>query len=685
MRGVGVIPSSLSRVPTLFASQVSLRQVSGTNVDLLRLQQQLSTLKRVNSPSDDPVASTLIDRLNREIASTEQRERNLTHASSTLGQIDSIIGQLNESVREARQIASSQIGVGSDATTRRQQAGVIDSIIREVFGAMNRDYAGVQLFAGSKSTTRPIEEFRGGFRYLGEGDGLLTELGDSANFPITLPADTVIGSLSSRVKGSIDLNPRVTADTKVSDLRGNAQGRSLGSLTVTIDPGTTPVSVAVDLSSARTVGDIATMLESAIRQADPAALTGSFPGGVNVLNTGLGFNISPAYALTFSDGPSGSTAQALSLSGFTFDSTNPFNTDPQADLNPVVTDGTRLGDLLPVGVTPTFGGIVFTAGGRTGTVTTSATMTVGEFKEAVKRLNLGVRAEINASGEGLDILNEVAGQRLSVSESTPNAASWLGLRSLMTTTPTSVFNDGRGVEIADGFIHPITGLPDPSKNVDFRVRLSNGTSFEVDLVPGDLASVQGVLDRINASAALAGLTIGSGPGQFEARLSTTGNGIELSDTLGGASAVTVTNLNGRGAEDLGLLDGTGSAGPPASLRGSDRTSVRVDSLLTTLIELRDALQNNDERGITFAGSKLEDDLDRLAAAQATVGGRARRVEDALDKLKDTDTLNKAVKSQLEDLDVIEASSRFALLQTQLQAGYAVTAQTRQLSLINFLR
>ncbi len=679
------IPSHLGRVPTLLASQVSLRQVSATNVDLLRLQEQLSTLKRVNRPSDDPVAATLIDRLNREIASTDQRERNLTHAGSTLGQIDTIIGQLNESVREAKQIASSQIGVGSDATTRRQQAGVIDSIIREVFGAMNRDYAGVQLFAGSKTATRPLEEFRGGFRYLGEGEGLTTELGDSANFPITLPADAVVGALSSRVKGSVDLNPRLTAATKVSDLRGYAQDRTLGSLTVTIDPGGTPVSVVVDLSQAKTMGDVADVIESAIRQADAGALTGAYPAGVDVLNTGLGFNISAGYTVTFSDGPSGATASALSLSGFNFTSANPFNTDPQADLNPVITDETRLGDLLPGGVSPTFGGIVFTAGGRSGTITTTSAMTVGEFKEAVKRLNLGVRAEINASGEGLDILNEVAGQRLSVSESTANAASSLGLRSLMTTTATSVFNDGRGVEIADGVIHPITGLPDASKNVDFRVRLSNGVTFDVDLVPGDMASVQGVLDRINASAAGAGLTVGTGPGQFIARLSTTGNGIELSDTLGGASAVSVTKLNGRAAEDLGLLDGAGTTGTPASLTGSDRTSVRVDGLLTTLIELRDALQNDDVRGITFAGSRLEDDLERLAAAQATVGGRARRVEDALDKLKETDTLNKAVKSQLEDLDVIEASSRFALLQTQLQAGYSVTARTRELSLINFLR
>lgn len=682
---MGAIPSFNGRVPTYYASQVNLRQVSGTNVDLLKVQGQLSTLKRVNRPSDDPVASTLIDRLNREIASTDQRERNLTHASSTLNTIDQIIGQLNDSVRDAKQIASSQVGVGSDTGTRRQQAEVINATIKEVFAAMNRDYAGIRLFAGSASSTKPISEFNGGFRYHGEGHGLTTDLGDGVDFPITVPADLAVGALSARVKGTVDLNPRVTAATKVSDLRGNALGQRLGSLTVNIDPGTGPVSALVDLSNADTVGDVADLIESAIRQTDAGALTGVYPTGVDVLDTGLGLNISAGYSITFTDGPTGTTAQALSLKGFTFNAGSPFNTAPGADLNPMVTDETLLGDLLPGGVSPTFGGVVFTAGGRSGSVTTSATMTVGEFKEAVKRLNLGVRVEINGSKDSIDVLNEVAGQRMSVSESTSGAATTLGIRTLQAGMATSVFNDGRGVDIADGAVNPITGLPDAAKNVDFRVTLSNGASFDVDLVAADMGSVQGVLDRINASAASAGQSIGTGAGQFIARLSTSGNGIELSDTHGGGSPVSVSSLNGRAAEDLGLLDGGATGGTPAVLAGSDRTSVRVDGLLGTLIELRDALLNDDVRGITLAGGRLDADLDRLATAQGTVGGRVRRVEDAVLKLKDTDELNKSVKSQMEDLDVIEASGRFALLQTQLQAGYSVVAQTRQLSLINFLR
>lgn len=683
---MSIIPSNLGRVPTLLASQVTLRQVSGTNAELLRLQSQVSTLRRVNRPSDDPVASTLIDRINRDLGASEQYQRNLTHAAGTLNSIDQVLGQLADSVNEVKQIASSQVGVGSDAATRRQQASVIDSYIRELYDSMNRDLAGIQLFAGSRSATRPVEVFGNGYRYVGgpPGSGLGTELGPGIDFPITISADTAVGSLNGRVTGSVALDAGLSLSTPVSALRGNALGQSLGSLTVSIDPGGGPVSVTIDLTQSRTVGDVTRQLESAIRQADPGALAGAFPSGVGVTTDGLSFNVAAGYAITFSDGPSGTTADALSLSGFTFTTGTPTNTSPGADLNPRVTDSTLLGNLHPVPPL-VFGDIVFTSGGRSGTVTTSAGMTVGEFREAVARLNLGVRAEIDASGDSINLFNEVAGHRLSISESTPGAASTLGIRTLQATTALSTFNDGRGVQIADGVINPITGLPDPAKNVDFRITTSHGVSFDVDLDTSNSTTVQNVLDAINNAAALAGLTIGTGPGQFLASLSGSGNGIALQDTFAGGSSISVTSLNGHAAEDLGLLDGSSNAGNPAVLAGSDRTSVRVDSLFSTLIELRDALLNDDARGITLAGSRIEQDIERLSAARATVGGRARRVEEALDKAQDTDTLNQSVKSRLQDLDLTEASGRLALLQTQLQAGYLVAAQNRQLSLLNFLR
>jgi len=674
------IPSNLSRVPNSLAWQIGMRGINSTNVSLLNLTTQLTSTLRINKPSDDPIAASLIGVLDKQIEQGEQRERNLQHAASVMNTIDQTLGQMNEAVLEAKGIASAQIGVGSDATTRALQADVVNSILSGVFASVNRSYAGLHLFGGGMVGQPPVQSFNGGYRYVGDRSGLYTDLPQGIDFPITLSADAAVGSLSARVEGSTDLNAALSSQTFVRDLRGPAQNRAMGVLNITIDDGVLPQTIQVDLSRAETVGGVANAIESAIRAADPAALGGAYPAGVTLTPTQFSINgIAAGYEIRFEDGPTDQTAAALGLAGFAYDSLNPVTTLPDTDLNPRVTDRTPLGDL---GATPplTFGAIVFRNGSRQGTVTTTATMTVGEFAEAVRRLDLGVRVEVAGSGDRLNVVNEVAGFRMSIEEAGGTAATTLGIRSFSGTTRLAEFNDGRGVQYADGATNPLNGLPDPSRNVDFRITLTDGSTFDVDLTPADVGTVQSVIDKINADAAAAGFGA-----VLTASLAQNGNGIQLSDTSGGAGVMQVTSLNGYAAEDLGLLSGSFTAGAPATLVGADRATVRVDSLLTTLADLRDALLNNDERGITFAGGRLEADLERLASARALVGGRASRVEAAQDRVEDAMLLDKSLKSDRQDLDLVEASSRFSQLQLQLQAGLTAVSQVAPLSLLNFLR
>lgn len=677
------IPSNLARVPTSLASTISLNGITRVNSELLTLNEQMSTFRRVNRPSDDPVAASLVSVLDASLEHDEQLSRNLSHASSVLGTIDQRIGSLNDAVLEAKSIASSQLGAGSDASTRAQQATVVDALIDQVFATMNSDFAGVSLFSGGMTSVRSVEVFNGGYRYAGDRGGLQTEIGHENDFPITLSADEVVGSLSARVRGDVDLDPDLTADTRLADLRGPMSGAgALGVLTVTVDTGV-PADVSVDLSEAETVGDVADLIESAVRDAGHgAAFSAGYPGGVTVGADQLVFNLAGAATLAFSDGPIGRTASALGVGGLTYTNVVSTNTAASADLDPRVTDRTLLGSMSPATALD-FDDITITNGSKSGTVTTNAGMTVGEFREAVRRLDLGVRVEIDEDGSALNIVNEVAGARLSVSEGGGTAATTLGIRSMSATTPTSAFNDGRGVDIADGATLP-GGAPDTGRNTDFEVTLSDGTSFTVDLTPADVATVADVIAKINADAAAAGITVGGGAGEFQAALDATSNGLVLEDRLGGAAPVSVRRLNGFAAEDLGLLGGTSTAGTPARLVGEDRATVRVDSLFTTLLDLRDAMLTDDERGMTFAGERLETDLDRLTSARALVGGRAQRVESSVTRLEDRVVLDQSIKSELQDLDYVSAASRLSLLDTQLQASLAATARVNSLTLLNFL-
>jgi flagellin-like hook-associated protein FlgL len=255
-------------------------------------------------------------------------------------------------------------------------------------------------------------------------------------------------------------------------------------------------------------------------------------------------------------------------------------------------------------------------------------------------------------------------------------ATELGVRSFTGTTLISDLNDGRGVQIKTGGVDPISGLPDPALDQDFRITLRDGTSFDVDLE--NLHTIQDVLDQINAAAAGAGVAV---PGTFEAALAADGNGIELTDASVGAGATTVASLNGSfAAQDLGIL----ASSSTGTLTGEDRAMVAVDSVFSHLIALRDALLADDELGIVHAGEKFEADVARLAEARADVGVRARRVTDAVTREEDLKLQDVGLKSKVQDLDYTEAAVRFAQLQQQLQAGLTTASRASALSLLDYL-
>lgn len=673
---MAAIPPNIARVPNLLTSQVSLAGINRSSVGLLKVQEQLASGKSINRISDDAVRAAVALAIESRVRQTDQRLRNFDHASSLLDTTDQALGEASDITREAHGIGLSQIGVGSDASTRAAQAVVVGSLIDALVRVGNRDLTGIHVFGGGATSASPFVEFLGGYRYVGQGEGIRNDLGEGLDVPITVGAQQAFGALSSRVRGDVDVNPALTRQTSLTDIRGGRnRGVSLGQIQVTITNGP-PQTIAVDLSGAKNVGDVLDRLESSIAAADPAVLTPPFPAGAGTVGERLAFNVALG-SITFADIGAGSIAADLGISGFTFDNLNP--TNPAGDLDPALTDLTAFSSFFG-GVGVPAGSFRIRNGAAQGTVTVSPTTTITEFKQAVAALSLGVRAEISADGRSIDVLNEVSGIRMSIEEiAGGTTATTLGIRTFKSSTPLSVFNDGRGVEIAHGAVDPITGLPDPLRNMDFRVTLKDGTTFDVDLDPAD-TTVADVVAKMQAAADLAVPP----PGTVVIGLVPDGNGITITDPTIGAGQTAVSSLYGHAAEDLGLLDATFTAGVPATLAGTDRARVRVDGALTSLIELREALATNDQRGISLAAERLDDDGDLFIQARALVGARSQRVETARQREEDVSLVNQTILGQLTGLDYTEASSRYSLLELSRQAGLASTARLTSLSLLDFL-
>ena len=655
------IPAGLARVPNLLSASILLQTLQRTQRSILATQIQLATGQRVNRASDDPLATSVISVLDDVVERRDQRLRNMSHAGAVLNNVDAALADATDLLIEAKGIASSQIGVGSDDQTRKNQAAVIDSLLIELFAISNRQFQQVHFFGGSATAKAPMTELFGGFRYGGQGTGLATDLGLLNPIPLTLSGEDAFGATSARVVGNTDLDPTLVADTRLVDLNG-ARGLGVTLGEINVDVGGTISTL--DLTTAHTIGDVAAMLQAEIRLTDASAT-------VMISAAGDSFEISAnTVVVTITDLTSGTTAADLGLDitgGFLVGGPPPTGNDIDSRL----TEQTLVTSLP--GLTQPLGTIRVSNAGQVRDLDLSGVTNVQELMNAVEGLGLGVRVEISDTGDRLNFINELSGGQMSIAEVAGGVtATELGVRTLAAWTRLEDFNNGLGIQIKTGSVDPVTGLPDPADDLDFRITMKDGSTLDIDLAGAE--SVGDVLAAIDDAATIAGLPLTAG-------LAADGNGITITDGTVGVGDTSITALNGSfAAEDLGLLGSTTGA----TLTSEDRATVAVESVFTHLIRLRDALLTDDERGITLAADRFDGDISQVTEARADVGIRSRRVADAVFREEDLRIQDMSLRSQVQDLDFTEASLRFATLQQQLQAGLLTASQVTSLSLLDFL-
>jgi flagellin-like hook-associated protein FlgL len=684
------IPANLARVPSFLASRFALGSIGRTNGSLLRVQEQLASGVAISRVSDDPVRATGVLSINERLARVTQQKQNLSQAEAVLGGLDQALGNANDLVLRAREIASTQIGLLSDPSQRRAMLSEIDTIIEQMVREGNTQVMGLHVFGGSTPGTEPITRMGGGFRYMGQGMGFTPDLGLGEVVPVTLGGANALGEVSSRQQAAAVLSPNLAPGTQVGDLRGaRGLGVTPGSVTMRFNAG---VSVTVDLSGAASMADVQAQLNGAIRQYETDnSVTILGPGGVSLNGQALRIDVAGG-ALTFVDAGTSTTGADLGLTQATFTGADPLG----ENLSPRLTLQTALASVpgltLPLGTIR----LRLTGGGQglaVRDVDLSGAQTLDQVRGLIESADMGARVRVNQAGDGIEVYNEISGRTLSVEEvadaGNVRSATELGIRTLHAGLSLNAFNGGRGVQVVDGVLNPTTGVADPDKNTDLRVTLGNGQYFDVDLRPQDVVSVQTVLDRINQQFAAAVGTQNNpsapalGAGQFSAALGDGANGLALSQGVGpGAIKVGVLNNSGA-AEQLGLLSLTPDAASGAYV-GEDRSGLKVSNVLTALVDLREALLSSSSSGITLAGEDLGQAMERLTTARGLVGGYDRRVQDQLERLTDQTVLDEKVRSTLQDTDYAEAATRLSQLNTQLEASLATTARLQGRTLFDFL-
>ncbi len=639
---MAVTPINIARVSQNLKAFNLLSTLRGSHLGLFRVQNQLATGLKFLAPSEDPTGAAKVQALDSTMERITQLQKNIRDANAALLAGETAMQDAINLMTEASVIASENVGDTVDGDARKAAAILIDSIVDQAVTIANRRHLGAYLFSGHRNDLPPFSSVAGGVLFEGDAGRRQTIVGlDLALATFTISGVEFFQSESAGVKGIRDLDPALTLDTRISDLRGTTgDGIRLGQISVTVGS----EQVQIDLGGAATVGDLIDRLNAEMPAAIEAALT---PTGISIGASGGG---APSN-FTVNDVGAGQAARDLGI----YTPVAGIAAGP-ADLDPVMTLRTRLDDLNAGGGIDLSGGITIRNGDQSATIDFAGLTTVEQILNLINETGLGVRAAISPDGRSIDLVNLVAGASMSIEENGAAAAENLGIRSIHGGTLLTELDDGRGVFTIEGD--------------DIRIVTSDGTTVDVDI--DGLRTVQDVIDAFNSAAG----------GAFTASLAASGNGITITDNTAGAGTININRINNSPALDgLGLsVSATGGA-----LVGTDPNPQRVDGTFTALIELRDALDRDDTRTITLAAQRLDSVLTRMQEVQGRAASQARAMEDRAVRFDDTVSATRILLSDVRDVDITEAVVRFQQLQNALQANLATSSRIMNLSLIDFLR
>ena len=632
----------------IFNVQRSLRR-------FMTLQTEMSSGKRINKPSDDPVGTLRDLDYRTELSKIGQFQDNISQGQNWLNSYDSILDDAKLLLTEAKDVALAMSNDTYDDDQRRAAAGEVETVFERLVQLSDSQIGGRRMFSGFRTKLNPFRVSSGGVTYLGDDGRIELEIESQVKQATNLTGAEVFLKATSILGENADLNVAVTDDTLLVDLNGgDGVDLTAGSLTIT-DDNVIGVSATVDLAAAppvTTVGEALARINAALTAAGMNTTV-----SVEMTEEGNGFRVITT--------PSGQISTATELvrlhdgSGVDLSRghirlSNSSGVSIDVDLSTATTIGdvtTLFNNTLAAQGLPTVTMGINAAG--TGLVITDTGVPPSDLTiENVSSLDqtaslLGIAGLVNAQLVGSD-LNP--GATFTIVENGGTTAADLGLAGEFTHTEA-------GTDL-DPLLTLSTRLADLRNGFGFdgdRMVLWQGEfTHTIDLSDPTIVTVQDLLDNVNNSAL-----------DITASINDSSRGIQIANNDLHRSFTIQEVDGGRVAKQMDLF-------------GSS-------DMLGSLLVLADALRESDMEGVNRLIQNFDDAITHALDMRSTVGISTKRLDDTSGRLQDLQLGFTKLLSEEEDADLTKVVTDLAAYESAYQAALLSAAKIVQPSLLDFLR
>lgn len=209
------------------SNHIQYLQTAAERMD--RIQQELSTGKRIQRPSDDPEGASITLGYRREMLFEAQMRRNIDSGVPFMNATEAALGSATDAIQRARELAVQGANGTNSQAGRDAMAIEVDQLLQQMVQIGNSNFGGAFIFAGQK-TDQPAFVTAGGatissVTYQGDTGGRTRRISKQQTMDVNVIGSTVFGDVFQRL---IDLR---------DNLRSNAPtvNQSVGYLDTALD------------------------------------------------------------------------------------------------------------------------------------------------------------------------------------------------------------------------------------------------------------------------------------------------------------------------------------------------------------------------------------------------------------------------------------------------------------------
>jgi len=620
---------------------------------LMDLQSQLSSGRRIRTPSDDPVGVTRDLSYRSQLSNIDQFKRNISWGGSVLASAEQSLGSIAELIHRAKEIATALANDTYDASARKSAAQEVESIFESILSTGNSTFEGRYIFAGHRTRTAAFSASSNGVVYQGNQGKIEIDISERSRLQVNLIGSETLMTPLMTLGDGFDLNPGVTRDRLLADLNAGSGVDFTASQLVDVTDNNTGVTATIDFSTLPvdpTVGDVIDTINAELAAGgitnltatvspvgDAIRLTPTANGIISTqtalanLNNGVGIDQSTGTFLV-TDGAG--TDIVVDLSGLTTvgEVITAFDTQVAAVLGPGV---------VTMNINP--GGTGLNIVDSTGPPPLG--LSVEEINGRATANDLGLIGYIGSQLDGADLNPQ---SDFMVAENGGTVAADLGLLGSF-----NVAFDGADI---DPVLVLDTPIDDLNSNLGFnlgQLRIAQGDAFRtVDLSAA--VTIGDVISALNNT----GLPI-------IASLNSDNTGIQVVPTDNTQSLI------------ISDVDSSGTAGI-LGISGSP-------DIFGTMRVLIDALNNDDQKVIGRVIGALGNAGNSLLEQRASVGAKILRLETTEYRLTELSLSVTELLSEVEDADILKVTVTLAGQENMYQAALNAAARILSSSLIDFMR